>query len=69
MLKVVPAGGLTKPTDAKSVLDALNPFKTNPLPSWFEVLNWYTLAGGEVILCPKIIVGRKNNMKIRSLIS
>jgi hypothetical protein len=33
ILKVVPAGGLTNPTDANSVVDELNPFKTNPLPS------------------------------------
>jgi hypothetical protein len=31
--KVVPAGGLTKPIDAKRTLDELNPLKTNPLPS------------------------------------
>jgi len=32
-LKVVPAGGLTNPTDASNVVDELNPFNTNPLPS------------------------------------
>jgi uncharacterized membrane protein len=33
ILKVVPAGGLTKPIDANKVVDELNPFNTNPLPS------------------------------------
>jgi hypothetical protein len=30
--KVVPAGGFTKPIEAKRILEELNPFRTNPLP-------------------------------------
>jgi len=33
ILKVVPEGGLTNPIDANKVVDELNPFNTNPLPS------------------------------------
>jgi hypothetical protein len=33
ILKVVPAGGDIKPTEAKSISEPLNPFKTKPLAS------------------------------------
>jgi hypothetical protein len=46
---VGPAGGLTRPTDAKRMSELLNPFKTNPLASWEFVLFWNILAGADVI--------------------
>jgi hypothetical protein len=35
---VVPAGGLTRPTEVKRISELLNPFRTNPLASWEFVL-------------------------------
>jgi hypothetical protein len=46
---VVPAGGLTRPTDAKRTSEPLNPFTTNPLASWEFVLYWNILDGADVI--------------------
>jgi hypothetical protein len=46
---VVPAGGLTRPTEAKRTSELLNPFRTNPLASWEFVLYWNILEGADVI--------------------
>lgn len=67
---VVPAGGFTRPTEAKRLSEALKPFKTNPLASCEFVLYWKTLAGADVMDCPiKYVLKNKKNMVISFLIN
>jgi hypothetical protein len=50
-LRVVPEGGLTRPTVTNKVDDATNPEIENPGAFWFEVFWLYEVAVGDITLC------------------
>jgi hypothetical protein len=50
-LRVVPAGGLTRPTVTNKVDDATNPDTENPIALWFAVFWLYEVAAGAMTLC------------------
>jgi hypothetical protein len=65
-LRVVPAGGLTKPTVTNKVDDGTNPNTEKPGALWFTLFWLYEVAAGAMTLCA--LIENADNNTIAQLI-